>query len=477
MATGGFNFGGEGGGAFNFSTPEAARAELSGFNFRGGAGGGATASEATGTASEALVFSVTAANVRYDLAKDMLVTGEGPLGWAWNKSTFPQTADLTLTGGAARVTKLHLTSWGVPNENTVKNCRLDYKDPSGSWRSGTTFQSSQTMSRQSFDITSGVATTEWRVVVVDTHGGYSSIAKIELEGIRGGGSGGGGGTGAFIFGGAPAPVNSASKAVTSPGSSAVTAGDGGQARWEVLGTQGAGARRRFLVRILFRELSAQEIEQRRTAKEAARLVGSWDMFARVHGEDYIRQAGPDSSTYKVIISRDGGGSLIMKGTGSWEFSGSVTRTTSGQWQIKQSFSTGDPVSNLLLATLDASGSRFSGTWNRLGASSKSGDFYATKINDSTFAVAPKTHNRPPPDFHTTPRSIIGCRVRVLWSRGKKYDGVVSQYDLNDGKHYIQVYPPSPPSSPSPLLYYLALHCPTFLARGDADVANAMALPW
>ena len=65
----------------------------------------------------------------------------------------------------------------------MKNCRLDYKDPSGSWQEGTTFQSRKTSARQSFDITAGVATTEWRIVVLDTYGGYGSIDKIELGGI------------------------------------------------------------------------------------------------------------------------------------------------------------------------------------------------------------------------------------------------------------------------------------------------------
>ena len=66
----------------------------------------------------------------------------------------------------------------------MKNCRLDYKDPSGSWQKGTTFQSRKTSARQSFDITSGVATTEWRIVVLDTYGNRSGISKIELEGIQ-----------------------------------------------------------------------------------------------------------------------------------------------------------------------------------------------------------------------------------------------------------------------------------------------------
>ena len=102
---------------------------------------------------------------------------------AWTNSNLPgQTADLTLSGGAALVTKLHLTN-AADNHHTVKNCRLDYKDPSGSWQEGTTFQSEKTKARQSFDITSGVATTEWRIVVLDTYGGESYIKKIELEGI------------------------------------------------------------------------------------------------------------------------------------------------------------------------------------------------------------------------------------------------------------------------------------------------------
>ena len=66
----------------------------------------------------------------------------------------------------------------------MKNCRLDYKDSSGSWQEGTTFQSRKTAARQSFDITSGVATTEWRIVVLDTYGGRSFINKIELEGLQ-----------------------------------------------------------------------------------------------------------------------------------------------------------------------------------------------------------------------------------------------------------------------------------------------------
>ena len=103
--------------------------------------------------------------------------------WANTKDNLPgQTADLTLSGGAALVTKLHLTN-GWDDNDTVKNCRLDYKDPSGSWQEGTTFQSRQTKARQSFDITSGVFTTEWRIVVLDTYGGASCIKKIELEGI------------------------------------------------------------------------------------------------------------------------------------------------------------------------------------------------------------------------------------------------------------------------------------------------------
>ena len=101
-----------------------------------------------------------------------------------HKDNLPgQTADLTLSGGAAFVTKLHLTNY-YDDDDTVKNCRLDYKDPSGSWQEGTTFQSKKTEARQSFDITSGVATTEWRIVVLDTYGGASCIRKIELEGIE-----------------------------------------------------------------------------------------------------------------------------------------------------------------------------------------------------------------------------------------------------------------------------------------------------
>ena len=81
------------------------------------------------------------------------------------------------------MTKVHIKNH-YGDSDTVKNCRLDYKDPSGSWQEGTTFQSEKTNARQSFDITSGVATTEWRIVVLDTYGGISAIKKIELEGIQ-----------------------------------------------------------------------------------------------------------------------------------------------------------------------------------------------------------------------------------------------------------------------------------------------------
>ena len=130
-----------------------------------------------------MVYSVTAANVNLDLAKDLVK--DGGSAWAGTTDNLPgQTADLTLSGGAALVTKLHLTNY-YDDSDTVKNCRLDYKDPSGSWQKGTTFQSRKTKARQSFDITSGVATTEWRIVVLDTYGGQygSHIKKIELEGI------------------------------------------------------------------------------------------------------------------------------------------------------------------------------------------------------------------------------------------------------------------------------------------------------
>ena len=128
-----------------------------------------------------MVYSVTAANVQLGWAQDLVRDGGNT--WASTKANLPgQTADLTFSGGAALVTKLHLTNLR-DDDGTVKNCRLDYKDPSGSWQEGTTFQSKMTTARQSFDITSGVATTEWRVVVRDTYGGYSGSDKIELGGI------------------------------------------------------------------------------------------------------------------------------------------------------------------------------------------------------------------------------------------------------------------------------------------------------
>ena len=133
------------------------------------------------SAIKALNYSVTAANVGLDYARG-LNSDDGD-SWARTNENLPHTADLTLSGDPALVTKLHLTN-RYSDSDTVKNCRLDYKDPSGSWQEGTTFQSEKTKARQSFDITSGVATTEWRIVVLDTYGGDSDINKIELEGIQ-----------------------------------------------------------------------------------------------------------------------------------------------------------------------------------------------------------------------------------------------------------------------------------------------------
>ena len=32
--------------------------------------------------------------------------------------------------------------------------------------------------------------------------------------------------------------------------------------------------------------------------------------------------------------------------------------------------------------------------------------------------------------------MVDRRIIVLWSKGKRYEGVVTHYDPNDGKHYV-----------------------------------------
>jgi putative aminopeptidase FrvX len=36
-----------------------------------------------------------------------------------------------------------------------------------------------------------------------------------------------------------------------------------------------------------------------------------------------------------------------------------------------------------------------------------------------------------------PNALVGLRVRVLWKKGEKYDGVVTVFDENDGMHHVQ----------------------------------------
>ena len=86
------------------------------------------------------------------------------------------------TGKRFKVTKLHITN-GYSDDDTVKNCRLDFKDrTSGAWQEAQSFTSKKTSSRQTFDISSSRAAADWRFVVIDTYGGYSYVHKLEFEG-------------------------------------------------------------------------------------------------------------------------------------------------------------------------------------------------------------------------------------------------------------------------------------------------------
>ena len=127
-----------------------------------------------------LEYKISAASKEIEKAHKL---PSGGASWSSKRTDFPHTADLVLSAGAAIVTTLYLTNkWS--DSDTVKNCRLDYKDVSGSWQQGTTFLSRKTTDRQSFRISSGtsIASSQWRLVVCDTYGGYSCVNKVELKG-------------------------------------------------------------------------------------------------------------------------------------------------------------------------------------------------------------------------------------------------------------------------------------------------------
>ena len=37
-----------------------------------------------------------------------------------------------------------------------------------------------------------------------------------------------------------------------------------------------------------------------------------------------------------------------------------------------------------------------------------------------------------------PNALVERRVKVLWAKGKKYEGKVTRYDPSDGKHFVVV---------------------------------------
>ena len=38
--------------------------------------------------------------------------------------------------------------------------------------------------------------------------------------------------------------------------------------------------------------------------------------------------------------------------------------------------------------------------------------------------------------HMDPKSLVSKRVSVLWAKGKRYSGVVKDYDAEQGKHMV-----------------------------------------
>ena len=134
-------------------------------------------------------------------------------------------------------------------------------------------------------------------------------------------------------------------------------------------------------------LRTQKVRSVRVQRPRDVVLGTWEMYARVEGKDYVRKPGegPDASTYTVHMSEPAepdGESVLVEATGAWSFSGTGRMQAADRFAFQQVFPAeheGAPVVvNELIGTLSPSGDRMDGTWERADGSAV-GDFYAERI--------------------------------------------------------------------------------------------------